>query len=61
MFESLESELKSASVRQCFQSWNGSSEIFLNAFNLGYKLHDMGAQDWGGLFEDWADICALVS
>ena len=48
MSKSLESKLlKSASVRQCSQSWDGSCEIFLNVFNLGYKLPVTRAPELG--------------
>ena len=46
MFKSLESLfLKSASLRQCSQCWNGPCEIFLNVFDLGYKLPFVGAPE----------------
>ena len=42
MFEGLQSELlRSASVRWCYQSWNGSCVIFLDAFT-----DTLGAPDW---------------
>ena len=53
----LESELlKSVSVRQCSQSWNGSYEKCLKASDLCYKLPSVKSPDWGATFEEWADV-----
>ena len=62
MFKGLESELlKSDSLQQCSQSWNGSCEKCLDTLELCYKLFAMGAPDWRAIFEDWADVGAIRS